>query len=171
MVVVKRIVAGITGAIALIAAPLIHTAFSSASSGAISNDTTGSVSASHDNEGTGMPAPTLAASSETDQSNTNKDLSTTMPTNIITETFNGQTTVTVNGQTTVVPAGGSMSKTITNDNGNTSVQVSSSDVNNAATTVNGQAGSTHTSSSVHVTSHGSNSVNVKSFDKETDTGL
>lgn len=154
----KRIVAGITGAAALIVAPFIHNAFSAAAANGASNDTPASTASASTSDSTTVPtnsASTTPPSASTDNADKDKGK---MPVSVHTEITNGQTSVTVNGEHVDVPDNGSIQKTVSDNNSTTNINIQMDGTNGSANTTTRTTGGTtrvssRTSSSVNVSTH------------------
>jgi len=155
----KKIVAGITGAAALVAAPFVHSAFGSAAN---SGDTTVSTSNTSSNDSSS------ASSNETpDAAHTNNDSNktgqTSEPVSVHTETINGQTTVTVNGESIDMPDDGSLQKTVDTNGGTTHISINTDGNGTTTSTDTNTTGGGNTT----IRSRTSSKVNVKTTVKET----
>ena len=158
----KKIVAGITGSIALLVAPFIHSAFGAAASNDENTPTT-NVSIST-NKTTAVPATNSDAPEDASSTTTNttKDQDSMPDVSVHTEINNGQTSVTVNGEPVDVPATGT-STTTSNENGtHTTITVH----NNGDTT---STSTTTDSGNTRIRSRSSSSVKVNTSTKETET--
>ena len=165
----KRILAGITGAAALIVAPFIHNAFSAAAANTPLTDSNPSNSSTSTNSSTAtLPTNTVDTNASTDAAtadttNSNKDQGT-MPVTVHTEITNGQTIVTVNGESVDVPSSGSINKTVGDNTSTTNISIQTDGSNNSANTTTRTVGGT-----THVTSKSSSSVNVSTHTRSTNT--
>ena len=155
----KKIVAGITGAAALVVAPFIHNAFAAANNPSDDSPAFEASITTH----TETPVPTSKGTpgKNTAADNTTKDKDSMPDVSVHTEINNGKASVTVNGQPVAMPEDGSTQTSVDNgNNSHTTISIINDGTSTSATT-------TTTSGNTRIRSHTSNSVNVSTKSMDT----